>query len=401
MKYDIVFEGGGAKGMAFVGAYRALAERGHAYDRLLGTSAGAITATLLAAGYSVQEMQATLSEQENGRSVFASFLGAPQPFSDDDIDHSSLRGLLRQADIPFLPAGLEDRIDDALLRALVRTPQFRHLFSFVEKGGWYAADSFVTWLERKLDAGEFNGQPRRFSKLTFAQLYAATGLDLTLVAADTVSSAMLILNQHTAPDCPVVWGARMSMSIPLLWQEVVWQPQWGLYRGKDIAGNTVVDGGLLSGFPIALLVSRQPEVTAVMGDKRSLNVLGLLIDERLPLPGAATQTTAAPVAPAGLSLGNLATAQRAARLINTMTQAHDNAVIEAFAQLVVRLPAQGYGTVEFDMSDARRAALVDAGYQATQEYLRRVEAAPVSFDPAEAARTAVTADSIAARILGE
>ena len=398
MKFDIVFEGGGAKGMAFVGSYQAFNERGHSYDRLLGTSAGAIAAVLLAAGYSVQEMQDALSEQENGRSVFASFLGAPQSFSEDDIDHSALRSLLREADIPFVPAGLEERVDESLLRALLRTSQFRHLFSFVERGGWYVADGFVAWLEKKLDAGAFRDQPRRFSKMSFAQLYAATGIDLTLVAADTADARMLILNHRTAPDCPVVWGARMSMSIPLLWQEVVWQPQWGLYRGKEIAGNTVVDGGLLSGFPIALFVSAQPEVTSVMGDKRSLDVLGLLIDERLAIPGAAA---AAAAALTGLGLGSLRTAQRAGRLINTMTQAHDNAVIESFAQLIVRLPAKGYGTVEFDMSEARRGALVAAGYQATKDYLVRLESAPVSFDPVEAARTAGMANAIAARILGE
>ncbi len=397
MKFDIVFEGGGAKGMAFVGAYKALSERGHGYDRLLGTSAGAITAVLLAAGYSVQEMQDALAEQENGRSVFASFLGAPQSFSDEDISRSALRNLLHEADIPFVPAGLEERIDDSLLRALLRTPQFRHLFSFVERGGWYVADSFVAWMERKLDEGVYNGRPRRFSKLSFAQLHAETGVDLTLVAADTADARMLILNRRTAPDCPVVWGARMSMSIPLLWQEVVWQPQWGLYRGKDIAGNTIVDGGLLSGFPIALFVSAQPEVTSVMGDKRGLDVLGLLIDERLALPEVGSPAPA----PSTLGLGSLRTAQRAGRLINTMTQAHDNAVIEAFAHLVVRLPAKGYGTVEFDMSEVRRDALVDAAYQATQQYLIRLESAPVSFDPEETARTARTADNIAGRILDE
>ncbi len=38
--YDIVFEGGGAKGSAFVGALKALKERGHGHRRLIGTSSG-------------------------------------------------------------------------------------------------------------------------------------------------------------------------------------------------------------------------------------------------------------------------------------------------------------------------------------------------------------------------
>ena len=56
MEYDMVFEGGGAKGMVLVGAMQEFEARGHTHNRLLGTSAGAITATLLAAGYSAEEM---------------------------------------------------------------------------------------------------------------------------------------------------------------------------------------------------------------------------------------------------------------------------------------------------------------------------------------------------------
>jgi predicted acylesterase/phospholipase RssA len=48
MEFDLVFEGGGAKGIVFVGAVQEFEALGHTADRLLGTSAGAITATLLA-----------------------------------------------------------------------------------------------------------------------------------------------------------------------------------------------------------------------------------------------------------------------------------------------------------------------------------------------------------------
>jgi NTE family protein len=79
MKYGLVFEGGGAKGMAFVGAYEELVERGHTCGRLLGTSAGAITAAFIAAGYTPVEMLAALNERENGQPVFASFVPGHRP----------------------------------------------------------------------------------------------------------------------------------------------------------------------------------------------------------------------------------------------------------------------------------------------------------------------------------
>ena len=45
VKYDSVFEGGGAKGMIFVGACEEFFGRGTSFNRLLGTSAGAMAAT--------------------------------------------------------------------------------------------------------------------------------------------------------------------------------------------------------------------------------------------------------------------------------------------------------------------------------------------------------------------
>lgn len=432
MEFDLVLEGGGAKGMVFVGALQEFVSRGHQHGRLLGTSAGAVAAALLAAGYDEQELRDALNEKKDGQSVFTGFLGRPGPFSDELVAASVVRSFLREADIPLVPRNAEDRIDDAVVNALLKVPRFRNVFSFVERGGWYSADAFVEWMTAKLNSGTFKGQPRRFGDMTLAQFHAATGVDMTVVASDTSAARLLILNHRTAPDCPVVWAVRMSMSIPLLWQEVEWQAEWGAYRGDKVPGHTVVDGGLLSGFPLALLVSTDPTVTAVMGDRRSPNVIGMLIDELLAVEGAAeaaasfaanatngdtagagaatesstasaasSGTASSTAAGSGFDFNQLRTVQRIHRLINTMTQAHDNAVIEEFARLVVRLPARGYGTVEFDMSDARRDALVRAGRKAMADYLDRIEAAPPSFDIAEQARTAAMADRIAARILSE
>ena len=46
---NAVFEGGGAKGIVFLGALEAMEAHGHTFGQLVGTSAGAISATLVAA----------------------------------------------------------------------------------------------------------------------------------------------------------------------------------------------------------------------------------------------------------------------------------------------------------------------------------------------------------------
>jgi predicted acylesterase/phospholipase RssA len=48
----------------------------------------------------------------------------------------------------------------------------------------------------------------------------------------------------------------------------------------------MVDGGLLSNFPLELFVSDAPPVTAVMGRKTADHALGLFIDKSLPVAGA-------------------------------------------------------------------------------------------------------------------
>ena len=80
--FDVVFEGGGAKGVVFAGALRELDARGMKTRRLVGTSAGAITATLIAAGYSAEQIEAAIQEKtESGEPVFSTFMDIPEASS--------------------------------------------------------------------------------------------------------------------------------------------------------------------------------------------------------------------------------------------------------------------------------------------------------------------------------
>ena len=364
MKYDLVFEGGGAKGMVFVGAMEEFFNRQHSAGRLLGTSAGAITAVLLAAGYTSAKMLEALNEKENGRSVFTGFMGDPEPFTKEEIKNSATRDVLTNIDLKFMPGFLEGSMDDALARWLADNSRSRHFVAFIERGGWFSAARFVSWLQAKLDTDPATGLRRVYSQMSLKQFFEATGVELSVVAADTTDGRLLVLNHRTAPDCPVVWAVRMSMSIPLVWDEVVWKEGWGGYLGRPMAGHVIVDGGMLSNFPIELFISDEPQVVRLMGPKQDNPVIGLLIDESLAVPAKKGILVDINIKP-----GELKTVQRLKHLVNTMTGAHDKMVIEEYEHLVVRLPAAGYGTTEFDMSDERRNALVGAGRDTMGVYL--------------------------------
>ena len=64
---DLVFEGGGVKGIALVGAFSVLEEQGYEPKNMAGASAGAITAVLIAAGYTASELRTIIGELDYDR----------------------------------------------------------------------------------------------------------------------------------------------------------------------------------------------------------------------------------------------------------------------------------------------------------------------------------------------
>jgi predicted acylesterase/phospholipase RssA len=71
--YSIVIKGGGVKGLAFVGALLEL-ENYFSFDTFAGTSAGAITAVLMGAGYKPSELLEILDKKDFNEFKDASFL---------------------------------------------------------------------------------------------------------------------------------------------------------------------------------------------------------------------------------------------------------------------------------------------------------------------------------------
>ncbi|MGE0821314.1 MAG: patatin-like phospholipase family protein [Candidatus Binatia bacterium] len=383
MQFDMVFEGGGAKGMVFVGALKALEAHGHTSGRLIGTSAGAITATLLAVGYDAAKMERELGKKDNkGRPVFAQFMDEPE-FADvqAEIDTSVTMKLLKDINVPVIPDFVEGKADRQILERLLKLPAYRTLFSFVERGGLYVGNTFLQWFRARL-----NDQQAGLADMTLGQLHAVTQRDLSLVATDTSRHEMLVLNHRTAPNCPVAWAVRMSMSIPFAWHEVRWQPAWNPYRlfnatgtavakAIDLTGDAIVDGGVLSNFPINLLASNEPSTRAVMGDTiaQRQNVLGLLIDETHEVKNAPPPPKIEEDDERGIKgdIKKLRTVKRVRQLLDTMMDAHDKQQIATNEDLICHLPAKTYGTMEFDMSDERKVALVKAGEEAMLTHLAR------------------------------
>jgi NTE family protein len=173
-----------------------------------------------------------------------------------------------------------------------------------------------------------------------------------------------VLNSRTAPDCPVAESVRMSMSIPFVWREMIWQDSWGRYRNNSKTDHIFVDGGVLSNFPLRLVVERDAEVVEIMGttDPDAAGTIGLLLDESVDVPGAGVSDTRRP---------RLRTADRVTRLVDTMMGTSDMEVMRQYPKFICRIPVGGYGTTEFRMSPERMALLIKSGHAAMTEYLNQ------------------------------
>lgn len=203
-KADAVFEGGGVKGIGLVGAVSVLEGSGYEFENLAGTSAGAIVAALLAAGYTAKEIKEELKK----------------------LDYNN-----------FKDEGLLDKLG-VLGKGLSIGFEF----------GIYEGDYFEDWIDGLLQAK---------GKSTFGDLKTDYKEDQYLykvqfIAADITERRLLILPGalkklgYNPDSFSISRAVRMSMSIPVFFEPV---------RLQDASGRThiIVDGGLLSNFPIWLL----------------------------------------------------------------------------------------------------------------------------------------------------
>jgi predicted acylesterase/phospholipase RssA len=351
--FDLVFEGGGAKGAAFAGALEVLTAAGHKHRRLIGTSAGAITATLLGAGYSADDLLQATAETVPGTTnpIFTTFMDAPtaSDFEAAQIANSQVMDLMNKAHVPGF-------VSKEIFNLGMQLDLFREMLSFNECGGFYTGNAFLTWFRKKLQAKGLDPD------LTWTQFAAQTGSDVSVVTSDVTEQEMVVLNVRTAPQVPVALAVRMSMSIPFVWREMIWDAGWGTYRGRNKTDHVFVDGGVLSNFPLALVAETSPEIIEIMGntDPNGAGNLGMTLDTTIAVPGAQNSQTPRP---------RLRTANRVTRLIDTMRETSDAEVMRKYPNFICRLPCGGYGTTEFRMSQDRMNRLIDAGRNAMKTYL--------------------------------
>ena len=329
---NLVFEGGGVKGIAYVGALEKLDEEGILKDieRVAGTSAGAMLAVLVGLGYTAKEIGDILWEIN-----FQNFM-------------DSSWGVIRDTK------------------------------RFITDYGWYKGDFFrnlmADYIEKKTGNGEIT-----FQELANEKKY----LDIYLMGADLSTGYSKVFSAAHTPDVKIADAARISMSIPLFFAAV---------KGVDGDDHVYVDGGLLDNYAIKVFDrnnylfdqqnARKTEYYKKINEKmkarnkrmRSISpvneyvynkeTLGFRLDGQEEIltyidPNAT---------PATKEIKSLFTYTKA--LVTTLIEFQNNVHLHSDDwQRTVYIDTLGVKSIDFGLPDEKKTALLNSGRSHTEAYL--------------------------------
>ncbi len=327
---NLVFEGGGVTGIAYVGAMDVLARRRILPNitRVGGTSAGAINALLFALGYSNAETQRLLADLD-----FTTFL-------DDDW------GAIRDT------------------RRLLTT------------FGWYRCDAIHVWLRERI--ADKLGDARA----TFSHLQGAGRPDLYVYGTNLSNGFGQVYSAEHTPGMMLADAVRISMSIPLFFAAV-----------RNARDEVLVDGGVLDNYPVKLFdrlcyiapddraaAARDTEYYA--GENAALEgaqaqhdaaecnryvynrqTLGLRLDTRDEI--AAFRDGALP---AGKRIDDFFDYAKA--LVTTVIEAQGNQHLHSDDwQRTLYIDSLGVGTTDFAIDADTQQALIESGRAGAETYL--------------------------------
>jgi len=219
-RMDLVMEGGGVKGIALAGALEVLEERGYTVNRVAGSSAGSIAGALATAG----------------------------------IPATTIVQILRETDYRLFEDG------PWWTRWMLGKGIAVLLHNGIHRG------TFLTnWLEEQLAAQGSADRTGTFADLLYRdpdpehRLEGARRFRLVVTASDLTSGRLRHLPTDaesfgTTPEqLRVVDTVRASTSIPVFFRPVRWKNA----HGKPAV---LVDGGLLSNFPVSVFDRPEGEV---------------------------------------------------------------------------------------------------------------------------------------------
>ncbi|KPU46029.1 patatin-like phospholipase [Oxobacter pfennigii] len=298
---DAVFEGGGVKGIALAGALLAAEEVGYRWVNVAGTSAGAIVASLIAVGYNSKEIKDIICE----------------------LNFSAFNDKTMLSNIPIIGP----------------------ILSIMSVRGVYKGDYIEQWLREKYKA---KGK-EKFKDIRTEDEDDMYKYKLRVIASDISQKRLLVLPQDIIlygidPDeLDIAKAVRMSMGIPLYYKPVVVRYKKGNRNRKSF----IVDGGLLSNFPVWLFDEEGIPSWPTFGFK--------LVDPELQENKEGKSTI-----------------NYILSILSTMMEAFDQRYIEiSNFNRTIAIPTLGVKTTDFNLSKEKESELYNSGYKAAKHFFEK------------------------------
>lgn len=313
---DLVLSGGGVKGIGLVGAVVALKDAGYAIERISGTSAGSLVGAVVAAAVQRKDM------------------------TSDQLRELALSVPYRK----FRDSGPIERI-----------PVLGTAWGLLRETGIYRGDFAYDWIRSELK----NLGVKTFGDLAIKDdnLLPERRYRLTVTVTDVTTGQLVRLPWDYRrvygldPDEQLVADAvRASMAIPFLFHPVTLET-------ADGQPCTLVDGGVLSNFPIDTF--DRPD-----GAEPRWPTFGVAVVPYLPAPSAEQLIP-------GLGMLSLGRPSLLESLITTMLVGHDQAHLSLpwVKVRAIQVDSTDVGVLDFDITRGEAQALYEKGYAATTQFL--------------------------------
>lgn len=213
---NLAFQGGGTKALAYHGAMRVLEEQGvlGPIERVAGTSAGAMLATLFSLRLDTAEI----------RRIYGEF----------DVDYFVEAKSGRMPDRNSAPNPLQRELERL-------QSSFASVTRLATRFGWNSTEYMYVWIKDVI--GRYcDGNGRA----TFADFRRMHLRDLYVVATNVTTRRTEIFCADRSPDVAVADALLMSHAIPIFFEGLQ-------FDGRDFGrGDYYADGGILLNYPLPI-----------------------------------------------------------------------------------------------------------------------------------------------------
>ena len=287
---NLVFQGGGIKGIAYVGALEKLFTsyiNKASIKRVAGTSAGAIIAVLLGVGYSVEEIKILLQETEftefmdgDYNKILFDLLKRENQIKEEVQDGiknlQKIMGFFRN---PFKAShGATAISKKAFFSNDVKA--FKEAISLLndQNFGLFPGNYFLDWIEFLIQ------KKTGIAYLTFKELHdlikkseLQEDFKDIYIAGTNLSTGQIEVFSHETCDGNIIISdaLRISMSIPLVFSPHGLFLKEKNYRVQDKNQHLYIDGGVLDNYPLWIfdrLKSENDENNFILSNPKTLGL---------------------------------------------------------------------------------------------------------------------------------